>query len=132
MVFFNVDLSEPFDIENASVVYSIFTMQFLKPHKRFQYLEQIYNGLNEGGAFILAEKTYNDLGKIQEVFSFSHYDYKVKSFSPEAILSKERDLRFIMKPYTNYELEGRLKSIGFKTISTFWQMFNFRAYLITK
>ena len=36
---------------------SIFTLQFMPRKDRFDVIQNIYNGLNHGGAFIFAEKT---------------------------------------------------------------------------
>lgn len=130
--FISTDLNEPFQLENACLVYSIFTMQFLNPNKRKMYLEQIYSGLNSGGALIICEKVYQEYGKVQEIISFSHYDYKLKHFSPNDIIAKEKDLRYIMKPYSNKELTSMIESVGFNMVCDFWQMFNFRGIIAIK
>jgi tRNA (cmo5U34)-methyltransferase len=130
--FYEVDLNNKFNINNACVVYSIFTMQFLNPSCRKQYLLNIYNGLNKGGALIISEKIYQNQGKFQEILSFSHYDYKKNNFTIDEIFSKEKDLRFIMKPFIESELDQLLIDCGFTTKTTFWQMFNFKAIIAIK
>jgi tRNA (cmo5U34)-methyltransferase len=130
--FIEVDLNNTFKLENACIVYSIFTMQFLQPSKRLQYLKQIYNGLMKGGALIICEKVYQEYGKVQEIISFSHYDYKLKHFTSEEIVNKEKDLRFIMKPCNNEELTQLIKEAGFNIITDFWQMFNFKGIIAIK
>jgi len=130
--FVNVDLNESFAIESACVVYSIFTMQFLKTTQRKEYLKSIYDGLIDGGAMIICEKVYQSSGKLQEVLSFSHYDYKLNHFEASEIIAKERDLRFIMKPCNDKELVNLITETGFSTISQFWQAFNFKAYIAIK
>lgn len=130
--FYPVNLNESFEINNACLVYSIFTMQFLNPNKRLNYLQQIYNGLNSGAALIICEKIYQENGKIQEIMAFSHYDYKLQHFTSEEIIKKERDLRFIMKPYSDNMLYSTLESVGFKNISSFWQSFNFKGLIALK
>lgn len=130
--FIDVDLNKRFPIKNACLVYSIFTMQFLNPTTKASYLSSIYEGLNDGGALIICEKVYQDYGKIQEIMTFSHYDYKVKKFSTDEIINKERDLRYIMKPSTNRELNDLIHDVGFSQITEFWQMFNFKGYLAIK
>jgi hypothetical protein len=90
--FQNEDLNScDWDVDNACLVYSIFTMQFLKKSQMFAYLQTIHSGLIQGGALFLCEKIYQDHGAFQEVFSFSHYDYKSKNFNPSDIYSKEKD-----------------------------------------
>jgi tRNA (cmo5U34)-methyltransferase len=131
--FLSEDLNTNFwDIDDACIVYSIFTMQFLKKSERSNYLETIYEGLVDGGALFLCEKIYQKHGLFQEVFSFSHYDYKENNFSPSTIYSKEKDLRSIMKPNTNVEILKMLKDAGFEKVTTFWQSFNFIGYLAVK
>ena len=130
--FYPQDLNGDFVLKDACVVYSIFTMQFLNPSNRLQYLKHIYNGLNKGGALIICEKVYQENGKIQEIISFSHYDYKLNHFTSDEIIKKERDLRFIMKPCHNQELTQILKESGFDMVSDFWQMFNFKGIIAIK
>lgn len=130
--FHAIDLNKPFKLNNACVVYSIFTMQFLNPQSRKKYLWQIYEGLDKGGALIICEKVYQEHGKVQEIISFSHYDYKLNHFSSEEIISKERDLRFIMKPCNNNELTELIKSVGFDIVTDFWQTFNFKGIIAIK
>jgi tRNA (cmo5U34)-methyltransferase len=132
--FYNVDLNyiEKIKIENSCMVYSIFTMQFLNPSQRTKYLKKIYDGLLKGGALIICEKVYQEFGKIQEIISFSHYDYKLNHFTSDEIISKEKDLRFIMKPCLNKELTNLLKEAGFCMVNDFWQMFNFKGIIAVK
>lgn len=130
--FYNIDLNDNFEISNSCIVYSIFTMQFLSPSKRLQYLNNIYKGLNTGGAFLLCEKTYQEDGKFQEIMTFSHYDYKLKYFNANEIIQKEKDLRYIMKPNSYNEIYNMLKNSGFKNVTTFWQMFNFKGIIALK
>jgi tRNA (cmo5U34)-methyltransferase len=130
--FKTADLNGVFEIKNACIAYSIFTMQFLNRISRDRYCKTIYNGLNEGGAFILCEKIYQDDGMMQEVLSFSHYDYKCNHFTEEEIIKKEKDLRYIMKPNTLQQNMDLLNNAGFKTITTFWQSYNFIGIIAIK
>jgi tRNA (cmo5U34)-methyltransferase len=130
--FINADLNHSFEINNACIVYSVFTMQFLNRNSRKNYCQTVYDGLNIGGAFILCEKIYQEHGIMQEMLSFSHYDYKKTHFTDEQISSKERDLRYIMKPNTIKQNVDLLKSVGFKKITTFWQSYNFIGLIAIK
>ena len=130
--FKNADLTKDFYVDNASIIYSIFTMQFLPVKSHEEYCQRIYNGLNKGGAFILCEKTYQETGYFQELFTFCHYDYKLDSFSPNEILKKQTDLRRIMKLKTEKELKELLLSVGFSDVRVFWQSFNFIGLIAVK
>ena len=110
-----------YKFENCSLVTSIFTLQFMPRKDRFDVLQNIYNGLNFGGAFIFAEKTVCDDSRLQEMITFNFYDYKRKHFEASDILEKEKTLRNMLKPNTWKELEGMLQCAGFKTAQPFWR-----------
>ena len=110
-----------YTFENCSLVTSIFTLQFMPRKDRFDVLQNIYNGLNHGGAFIFAEKTVCEDSRLQEMITFNFYDYKRKHFEASDILEKEKTLRNMLKPNTWKELEGMLQCAGFKTAQPFWR-----------
>ena len=130
--FLEYDLNQGFEFVNACLVFSIFTLQFMKRESRQNIIDSIYKGLPEGGAFIIAEKVYHDYGQYQDMFTFSYYDYKKMSFSNEEILSKEKDLRTILKPNTAKENLAMLRRAGFQKIAMFYKFFHFEAYVCIK
>jgi tRNA (cmo5U34)-methyltransferase len=130
--FESIDLNKEDVVFNACVVFSLFTMQFLNVSRRAGYINGICKGLIDGGALLIAEKVYQDSGRAQEVMTFSHYEMKQKSFSAEDILAKEKSLRQVMKPMDETDFESILNNAGFKTVATYWQCFNFKAYLCIK
>lgn len=113
------------EIKNASLVTSIFTLQFMPRSARANVIDRIYEGLNDGGAFIFAEKTVATDARIQEMLTFTYYDHKRKSFTESDIMTKEVTLRNMLKPNTWTELEEMLRLAGFKTVHQFWQNFMF-------
>jgi tRNA (cmo5U34)-methyltransferase len=118
--------------ENSDLFLSIFTLQFIEIETRKKLIEKIYNSLNFGSALIVAEKIYCEKGIFQEMFTFANYDYKKLNFTNEEILSKEKDLRKIMKPLTEKENIKNLQEAGFKDISKFYQSLNFCAWVAIK
>jgi len=108
--------------ENASIITSIFTLQFMPPASRREVIKKIYNGLNHGGAFIFAEKTMAEDPRIQEMMTFTYYDYKRKHFTDKDILDKEQTLRNMLKPMTWKELKQTIATAGFcfSKIQPFW------------
>lgn len=128
------DITNPEEtpLENASLVMSIFTLQFLPTKERDKIIERIYKSLNPGGAFICCEKVYIRDGIMQDIFTFSYYDYKKKSFSEKEILDKQRDLRTIMTPLTDGQNEVMFRLAGFKYIETFFSSLFFRGWVMIK
>lgn len=124
--------SDDFLMKKSSFVLSVFTLQFLPVHKRAIVLKKIYDSLNLGGAFIISEKTYVADGQVQDIFTFTYYDYKQESFTPEQILSKQGDLRKIMNTVSQEEIEQSLREAGFRKVFKFWQSLQFNGWLCIK
>ncbi len=119
----NFDIQDVRDTEffNASLVTSIFTLQFMPKRDRKKVIENIYHGLNCGGAFIFSEKTICENANFQDMLTFNYYDYKRKSFDTEDIMNKERTLRHMMKPNTWNELTDMIYNAGFTDVQPFWR-----------
>lgn len=113
------------EFENASLITSIFTLQFMSKNDRRHTIQRIYDGLNEGGAFIFAEKTVCQSANFQDMLTFNFYDYKRKHFGTEDIMDKERTLRNMLKPNTWNEIVNMLKCAGFNDVQSFWQNHTF-------
>lgn len=124
--------SDDFLMKKSSFVLSMFTLQFLPVHKRPYVLKKVFESLNEGGAFVVSEKTYIADGQVQDIFTFSYYDYKRESFTPDQILSKQGDLRRIMNPVSQEEIEQSLRDAGFRKVFRFWQSLQFNGWLCIK
>jgi tRNA (cmo5U34)-methyltransferase len=130
--FVEFDLNNDYKFPNACLIFSIFTLQFLRKENRLKLLKNIYDGLCLGGALIIAEKVYIDNGMFQDIFTFSYYDYKKVSFTEKQILDKEKDLRTILKPNTTQENLYLLNMAGFQKIVMIYKYFHFEAYLCVK
>lgn len=123
-----------FEFSNCSLITSIFTLQFIQEKERTSIIKQIYEGLNPGGAFIFAEKTIAECSKIQDIRTFTYYDYKREHFTSDDILNKEKQLRHMMKLNTRKELIQKCATAGFAfdRIDSFWQNHSFTAFIAIK
>ena len=121
-----------YEFKNCSLITSLFTLQFMPKTIRQSMIQKIYNGLNEGGAFIFAEKLMCESAFFQELLTFNHYDYKRKTFSPEEIMDKEVKLRDMLKPNTWSELNTMVMDAGFKETQIFWRNHQFVGVIATK
>ena len=121
-----------YTFSNCSLVTSLFTLQFMSKVCRQDVINKIYSGLNEGGAFIFAEKLICETAFFQEMMTFNHYDYKRKTFTPEQIMDKEIQLRDMLKPNTWVELNTMLKEAGFKHTQVFWRNHQFVGAIAVK
>lgn len=120
--FLNKDIIH-YRFENCNLITSIFTLQFMQPLWREKVLQNIYNGLNKGSAFLFAEKTLASDSRIQDMMTSTYYEYKSQHFTYEDIMEKEKTLRTMLKPMTWNDLIDLLVSVGFdrNKIQPFWQ-----------
>jgi tRNA (cmo5U34)-methyltransferase len=99
--------------DDASLVISLFTLQFIRARDRAPLLRRIYDGLIEGGALIIAEKVLASSARSQEMLMINYYAHKLRAFSADEILRKALDLRGMMDPWEETRLLDALRSAGF-------------------
>jgi len=131
-LFKKMDLFDVENMTNASLITSVFTMQFIPQHKRFKAVQKVYNSMNYGAGFIFCEKMLAESSKLQDILSFMYYDHKREHFSDTEILDKEYDLRHQMKLYTLDENIQMLRDAGFRKIEIFWKRYTFTGILAIK
>jgi tRNA (cmo5U34)-methyltransferase len=110
-----------YKFENCSLVTSLFTLQFMPYSSRETVVQNIYDGLNEGGAFIFAEKIDTSHSRLENMLRTIYYDFKNKKFSYDDIMTKEKTLQNMLKPNSWNEIHDMLNSAGFKAVQSFWQ-----------
>ena len=110
-----------YEFENCSLITSLFTLQFMPYSSRAQVIQNVYNGLNEGGAFIFGEKIDTSHSRIENMLRTIYYDFKNQKFEYEDIMQKEKTLQNMLKPNSWNEIEVMLDSAGFKAVQSFWQ-----------
>jgi tRNA (cmo5U34)-methyltransferase len=118
--------------ENASLISSIFTLQFIPIHERQAVIRNVYHGLNPGGVLLLAEKVYAGDPEIERLINDSHFDFKREFTDPAQIFAKDVRLRSIMRPLTLQDNVSLLENAGFDRHECFWRVNNFAALIAIK
>ena len=127
------DLNYKINFENASVIISNLTLQFIKPINRENLVSEIYKGINKNGAFILIEKVISENQKIKRTFINLYHDFKLrKGYSKSEIFRKKEALENILIPYTHEEHVRLLKKSGFRLMDVFFRWYNFCGILAIK
>ncbi|MEX0598333.1 MAG: methyltransferase domain-containing protein [Candidatus Paceibacterota bacterium] len=123
-----------YSMYNCSLVTSIFTLQFMSQKDRQNVIDRIYQGLNKGGAFIFAEKTLAESARMQDILTFTYYDYKKNFFGEKDILDKESELRHMLKPVTEAQIYESLYEAGFHEdyVESFWKSHLFQGFIAIK
>ncbi len=120
-------------IENAAVVVSNFTLQFLPKQDRDALVAKIYRGLKPGGIFILSEKIVLDEPHTHELLIDLHHDFKrANGYSELEISQKRTALENVMRPDTIAEHQQRFASAGFELSTLWFQCFNFCSMVAIK
>ena len=120
-------------VEKASLVILNFTLQFLEPDTRMALLQTIYAGMNKGGALILSEKvTFADKTTRDTNIQLHEAFKKANGYTELEISQKRSALEKTLIPETIETHQQRLSSIGFTTINTWFQCFNFVSILAVK
>ncbi len=119
--------------EDATLVVSYYTLQFIPLKIRQQVLLSIYQALAPGGALIIYEKTNGEGAHIQDMLTQLYFDFKAnQGLSPEAILNKAVSLRGISMPLSLEENRQLLLNSGFQTIELIYRAYCFAGYLALK
>ncbi|MDU4095560.1 MAG: carboxy-S-adenosyl-L-methionine synthase CmoA [Pantoea sp.] len=120
-------------IENASMVVLNFTLQFLAPDDRLTLLEQIYQGLNPGGALVLSEKFSFENAEVGELLFNMHHDFKRANGYSELEISQKRSmLENVMLTDSVEAHKARLRQAGFQHSELWFQCFNFGSLVALK
>ena len=119
-------------INNASVVISNFTLQFIPKADRLTVIENIYQGLEKGGVFILSEKFKGDAEDDEFLIQHYHAYKKLNGYSNKEIQRKRDALKNVLIPDSLSEIENRLNSVGFNKVIKWFQCFNFSSFVAIK
>lgn len=127
------DLTEDFEIEDASVVFMNWTLQFVRPLHRDRLMRKIFAGMKEGGALIVTEKVVVSDSMINGLYIDYYHDYKrQQSYSDEEIARKREALENVLIPYRVDENIELMKRAGFQTVDVFFKWYNWAGFIAVK
>ncbi len=121
------------EIENAAIVVSNFTLQFIPKPDRDTLVKRIFEGLKPGGIFILSEKFIQTDERTHQVLIDLHHDFKrANGYSELEISQKRTALENVMRPDTLDEHQRRFADAGFVSSTVWYQCFNFCSMIAFK
>ena len=127
------DLNDGVKIENASVVVLCLTLQFVRPIYREKLLNDIFKGMNSGGALILVEKILAEESNFNRDFIKYYYNYKRRNSYSEMEISQKREaLENVLIPYKLSENITMLRDRGFAHCEVFFKWYNFAGLIAIK
>jgi tRNA (cmo5U34)-methyltransferase len=129
----NGDLNRGVDVDNASVVTMVLTLQFVRPLNRERLIRRVFAGLRKDGALILTEKITSPHTMLNRLFIKNYYDYKKRmGYSQVEIAQKREALENILIPYRYEENEALLKEVGFTQVDEVFRWYNFCCMVAVK
>jgi len=127
------DLNHGVSIQNASMVFMVLTLQFVRPLYRDTLVKSILQGLNENGCLILVEKVLGEDSVFNRLFIKYYYDLKKRHGYSEMEISKKREaLENVLVPYKLMENREMLLRAGFRYCDVFFKWYNFCGIIAVK
>lgn len=127
------DLRKGIPVDDIDLALSILTLQFTPIEYRQNILQDVYDKLNEGGAFILVEKVLGNSARIDNLFVKEYYDIKKDNgYTQEQIANKRKSLEGVLVPLTASFNEHLLHQVGFKYVDCFFRCLNFSGWIAIK
>ncbi len=120
------DLNDGIQVENASVVLMVLTLQFVRPLNREALIASVHQGLNHNGCLLLVEKVLGEYSTVNRLFIEHYYEMKRrKGYSDMEIAQKREALENVLIPYRLEENKRLLRRIGFQNVDVFFKWYNF-------
>lgn len=127
------DLNKDVEIENASVVVLVLTLQFVRPINRERLVKNIFNSLKSDGALIIIEKILAEDSRFNRDFIKYYYDMKRRhQYSEMEIAQKREALENVLIPYKLSENITLLRDAGFEHCEIFFKWYNFTGIIAKK
>lgn len=110
-----------------------YTLQFIRPLRREAFLENLFNSLRPGGVLLLSEKIISHDRRLnREYIDIYHQFKKERGYSELEIAKKREALENVLIPFSIEENRTMLENVGFSTVETFFQWFNFSSIIAVK
>jgi tRNA (cmo5U34)-methyltransferase len=127
------DLNEGVDVEDASLVTLVLTLQFVRPLNRNKLIADIFRGLRTQGCLVLVEKVLAEESLFNRLFINYYYDLKRREgYSDTEITQKREALENVLIPYKLLENRKLLLDSGFREVDVFFKWYNFCGIVAVK
>lgn len=121
------------EIADAGAVILNYTLQFIRPLIRAEFVKKVYGCLRPGGVLILSEKTISHDPELNRRYIDVYHDFKRSRGYSEIEISKKREaLENVLIPFSIQENLALLRKAGFASCETFFQWFNFVSFIAVK
>lgn len=121
------------DLSGAGVLLCNYTLQFIRPPARQNFVERVHHALPAGGLFIVGEKVISHDRTLNRTFIDIYHRFKLRQgYSELEIAAKREALENVLVPFSIEENIDLLVRAGFRSVEPFFQWFNFASFLAVK
>jgi tRNA (cmo5U34)-methyltransferase len=127
------ELNDGVQVENASVVMLVLTLQFIRPLRREKLIADIFRGMRPNACLIVVEKVLGEDSVFNRQFIKYYYDMKRRHGYTEMEISQKREaLENVLIPYKLLENRELLLNSGFRAVDVFFKWYNFTGIVAIK
>jgi tRNA (cmo5U34)-methyltransferase len=120
-------------LEPAGAIICNYTLQFIRPLRRPEFLARVAGSLKPGGVLILSEKSISHDPVLNRAYIDFYLDFKrAQGYSELEIAAKREALENVLIPFSIEENRRLLSDAGFASVETFFQWFNFVSFVAVK
>lgn len=110
-----------------------YTLQFIRPIKRAEFVKKIYDNLQNNSVLIFSEKLIYDDAVLNKNMIEIYLAYKEKQgYSKYEIAQKREALENVLIPYSEKENKTLMENAGFKNIEVLFKWANFAVFIAFK
>ncbi|MGX3044600.1 carboxy-S-adenosyl-L-methionine synthase CmoA [Helicobacter sp. T3_23-1056] len=123
------------EYQKAQCFITNYTLQFIRPPKRVDFLSKIYDALESGGILILSEKMTSPNATLEAQMIEYYHSYKAKNgYTKNEINAKREALENVLVPYSLQENIALLCEAGFRleNIEVLFKWVNFGTIIAKK
>ncbi len=122
-----------YDYGKSDAVLLNYTLQFIRPIKRDDFVKKIFASLEYDGLFVFSEKLVYDDKKLDLEMINIYQEYKeAQGYSKFEIAQKRQALENVLIPYSENENKELCKNAGFCNIETLFKWANFASFVAFK
>jgi len=121
------------DQANTGAFLLNYTLQFIRPLKRKEFIQRLFANLRPGGVLILSEKKISPDPLLNRKYIDIYHQFKrERGYSELEIANKREALENILIPFSIAENQELLVGAGFTSVEIFFQWFNFVSFIAIK